>query len=142
MIRESSTAKVNSRAPTALNPPDSSHVTGHAASSITIVITISTGSSTDSAFSANDMPSASPLPTLSATLRLNIGMNAAENAPSANKARNMLGRRNAIRNASDAKPAPTKRANSESRTSPSTRLASVSPPTEPSARVRFIARSG
>ncbi|PAV93465.1 hypothetical protein WR25_00432 [Diploscapter pachys] len=100
-------------------------------------MTIRTGSRIDSASSAKAMPCARPLPSFalspSATLRLNIGMNAAENAPSAKRARNRLGKRNAIMNASDAKPAPTKRKNSESRTSPSTRLVSVSPPTEPSA---------
>src|SRR5690348_4258581 len=65
-------------------------------------------------------------------------MNAAEKAPSANKARNMLGIRQATANASDAKFAPTNWANSMSRASPSTRLASVNPPTDPSERARFM----
>src|SRR5438270_3735547 len=98
----------------------------------------SDGSSTDSASSAKATPAGSPGPSLSATLRLNMGMNAAENAPSANKARNMLGIRHATAKASDAKLAPTNCANSMSRTSPSTRLAKVSPPTDPSERARFI----
>ena len=50
----------------------------------------------------------------------------------------MFGRRKATRKASDAKFAPTYRACSESRTSARIRLASVSPPTEPSDRARFI----
>src|SRR5437763_2513852 len=101
-------------------------------------IATSEGSSTDSASSAKAIPAGSPGPSLSPTLWLNIGMNAAENAPSANKARNMLGIRQATANASDAKLAPTNCANSMSRTNPSTRLAKVSPPTDPSERARFI----
>src|SRR5437763_5816742 len=98
----------------------------------------SDGSKTDSASSANATPAGSPGPSLSATLRLNIGMNAAEKAPSANRARNMLGIRQATAKASDAKLAPTNCANSMSRTKPSTRLPKVSPPTDPSERARFI----
>ncbi len=101
-------------------------------------MTMSAGRSTDSASSANAMPAGRPGPSLSATFLLNMGMNAAEKAPSAKSARNMLGIRQAIVNASDAKFAPTNWANSMSRTSPSTRLASVSPPIDPSERARFI----
>ena len=75
---------------------------------------------------------------MSATFLLNIGMKAAEKAPSANSARNMLGIRQAIVKASEAKFAPTNCANSMSRARPSTRLTSVSPPTDPKARVKFM----
>jgi hypothetical protein len=103
---------------------------------IRMVKSSNTGSRTARVCSAKRRPaftsSASP------TLRLNIGMNAAEKAPSAKSARNMFGSRKATKKASDAKLAPTKLACSVSRTSASTRLTSVSPPTDPSERARFI----
>ena len=87
------------------NPPERPQVTGQAATIITAVKASSTGRSTASVRSAKRRPGESPPP--SATFRLNIGMKAALNAPSANSARNMLGRRKATKKASEAKPAPT-----------------------------------
>jgi hypothetical protein len=65
-------------------------------------------------------------------------MKAALNAPSAKSARNMLGRRKATKKASEAKLAPMKVVCSVSRTSASTRLTKVRPPTDPSERTRFM----
>jgi len=69
------------------------------------------GNSTDSTWPANALAAISPLPgsvfSASAILRLKSGTNTAANAPSANSARNRLGSRHAIRNASEASPAPT-----------------------------------
>src|SRR6185312_12475753 len=111
------------------------------AASITAVMPVRKTNRTASACSAKASAGASS-PSLSPTLRLNIGMKAEANAPSAKKARNMLGRRNATRNASDAKLAPTNVAWSESRTSARTRLTSVSPPIEPRLRASFIGARG
>src|SRR5207244_11055330 len=70
----------------------------------------------------------------------NVVMNAVESAPSANKSRNRLGKRNAIKNASRFFPAPNKPANTVSRIRPSTRLERTAMPTTPVARV-LIRRS-
>src|SRR5438445_13584008 len=67
-------------------------------------------------------------------------MNAVESAPSANKSRNRLGKRNAIKKASRFFPAPNKPANTVSRIRPSTRLERTAMPTTPVARV-LIRRS-
>ncbi len=106
VIRDSVTAKANCSWLTPLNLPDSASVTGQANTSSTTVITISTGSSIAIARSAKAIPAGRPGPSGSETLWLNIGMNAEANAPSANSARNMFGRRKATRNASEAKLAP------------------------------------
>src|SRR3546814_17995320 len=83
------------------NPPDSAAVTGQAAASINAVKTIRIGNRTASACSAKRSPAL--VPPSSATLRLNIGMKAAENAPPANSARNRLGRRKETKHASAAR---------------------------------------
>ena len=90
-------------------PPDSAQVSGQAATISATVKTSSTGNSTASTRAAKSIAAARPAAGSSAApaFWLNSGMNAAENAPSANSARNMLGRRNATKNASDANPAPT-----------------------------------
>src|SRR6476646_3842319 len=64
-----------------------------------------------------------------------VVMNAVESAPSANKSRNMLGTRNAIRKASRFFPAPKSAAKRTSRIRPSTRLERMAMPTMPVARV-------
>ena len=89
-----------------LNPPDSPQVSGHAAIEHDDG-QHQRGSATAPPARARRRRARRSARRFSPTLRLNIGMNAAENAPSANSARNMLGRRNATKNASDAKPAPT-----------------------------------
>src|SRR3954469_17827826 len=65
----------------------------------------------------------------------NVVMNAVERAPSANRSRNMLGTRNAIRKASRFFPAPKRAAKSTSRMRPRTRLERMAMPTTPVARV-------
>ena len=65
----------------------------------------------------------------------NVVMKAVESAPSANKSRNKLGSRNAIKNASRFLPAPNNPAKICSRISPSTRLQRTARPTIPVARV-------
>ena len=57
------------------------------------------------------------------------GTNAELNAPSANSARNRLGKRKETKKASATQPVPMTAASSTSRTKPKTRLAAVSPPT-------------
>jgi len=59
----------------------------------------------------------------------NVVMKAVERAPSAKRSRNMLGKRNAIRNASRFRPAPKSPAKTCSRINPSTRLQSTASPT-------------
>ena len=88
-----------------LKPSDIAQVIGHAASSMIAVKPSNTANSIDRARSAKSKPAESS--PVSPTLRLNMGMKAALNAPSANKARNMLGKRNAMVKASEAKLAPT-----------------------------------
>src|ERR1044072_3939603 len=132
VIHDRLTAKANCSGVGSLKPPDRPQVTGQAAATIKAVKTTSTGSSTASVRSAKSRPAESSPP--SATFLLNIGMKAAENAPSANKARNMLGRRKETKKASEAKPAPTKLACSVSRTRARTRLTRVRPATEPRER--------
>src|SRR5688572_24872641 len=61
-------------------------------------------------------------------------MAAVASAPSARSLRRTFGIRKATKNASVAGPAPNARATTMSRTKPSTRLASVAEPIEPSAR--------
>src|SRR5205085_9935249 len=62
---------------------------------------------------------------------VNVGMNAAESAPSANRSRSRLGTRNATLNASVAKPAPKNAAITCSRASPRIRDAMVAIETRP-----------
>ena len=79
-------------------------------------------SSTASASSAKRR--AASLPSF-ATLPAKSGTKAALKAPSANRLRNILGRRSATKNASETGPAPRKAAINISRTKPSTRLTMV-----------------
>ena len=77
---------------------------------------------------------ADPSPSF-AIFREKVVMKAVESAPSANKSRNKLGSRNAIKNASRFLPAPNKPAKICSRISPKTRLQRTARPTIPVARV-------
>ena len=67
--------------------------------------------------------------------RENVVTNAVESAPSAKRSRNMLGARNAVRNASMLRLAPNMAAKTTSRISPRTRLQRIAAPTTPVARV-------
>ncbi len=64
----------------------------------------------------------------------NVVTNAVDNAPSANRSRNMFGARNAVRNASRLRVAPKSEAMTISRTSPRMRLHKIAIPTTPVAR--------
>ena len=88
-----------SDSPDPLSPPEISQVSGQAAISMTAVVPSRKANSTDRARSAKSKPrESSPV---SATVRLNIGMKAAVNAPSAKSARNILGSRKAMKKASE-----------------------------------------
>ena len=67
--------------------------------------------------------------------RENVVTNAVESAPSAKRSRNILGARNAVRNASMLRLAPNIAAKTTSRISPRTRLQRIAIPTTPVARV-------
>ncbi len=92
-----------------------------------IAVTISSAvSSALSASSPKRFASASPSPSSDLA---NSGTKAELNAPSANRRRKRLGKRNATKNASATGPVPSAAAMNMSRTKPSTRLDAVAPPT-------------
>ena len=72
--------------------------------------------------------------------RENVVTNAVESAPSAKRSRNILGARNAVRNASMFRLAPNMAAKTTSRISPRTRLQRIATPTTPVARalIRWV----
>ena len=137
MTRVSAVASASLAASPPLKPPVIAQTAGPANTIMATVKTASTGSSTESACSANARAASRP-PAGPPSLRLTIGTNADANAPSANSARKKFGSLDAIRKASLAKPAPRKCAPSMSRTKPSTRETSVRPPMVAVARTRFM----
>ena len=139
-------ASANFSGPPSGKPPVIAQTIGPAASIIRAVNSTRNGNSTDSIWLAKLRAAIRPWSAFSRSacviFLLNNGTNTAANAPSAKSARNRLGKRHAIRKASDARPAPTKRAINMSRTRPKTRLTKVSPPMVMLFRTRLICSPG
>src|SRR5688572_18820675 len=134
MIRAKSTAMANSPGSLPLSP--SSQMTPGMAISNNAASAISTGRNTDSTSALNERADSSP-PSPCSRLE-NIGTNAAENAPSANRRRNTLGMMNAWNQASVTALAPSTREKIISRAIPAILLTRVSPPIVPTFLMRLI----